>query len=138
MKSPPELPSAKEVDRPAEAPGYYSRAEKGRRTRFRMTEEEIRATEQVNWAARRCKKALQVLEGNEYIRRPFEPRAEYVTLLTALMRSLEYACQMARRHKGASVETILRRATTPENIEYLLNGSTFLASKFPGASGFHP
>ena len=106
--------------------------------RLRRTEEEMRTTEQVNWTARRCKKELQVLEDDEYIRRPFESRAEYVSLLTALIRSPEYACQMARRHKDATVETILRRATTPENIEYLLNGSIFLASKLPGERGIYP
>ena len=105
--------------------------------RPRGTEEEMRTTEQVNWAVRRCKKELHVMEDDAYTRRPFESRAEYVSLLTALIRSPEYACQMARRHKDATVETILRRATTPGNIEYLLNGSIFLASKLPGGRGIY-
>ena len=138
MKFSPELPPSRDGDRPAGAPGYYSRTEKGAKTRLRATEEEIRATEIANWTARRCKKELQALDDDEYIRRPFDSRAEYVSLVMELIRSPEYACQMARRHKDATVETILRRAITPENIEYLLNGSIFLASKLPGERGIYP
>ena len=138
MKFPPESPSVREDDRRYGAPWYYSRAEKGAKARLRATEEEIRSAEIANWTARGCKKELQALDDDEYIRRPFDSRAEYVTMVMALPRSPEYACHMERRHKDATVETILRGAITPENIEYLPNGSVFLESNFPGEGGIYP
>ena len=66
------------------------------------------------------------LEDQSYVLAPYTSRAEYVGIVSAILRSPKFADQMARRHKEASVATIPRMAIQPENIEYLLNGARFL------------
>ena len=122
---PPPPPKHLPRGRSATPPGHLDiTAGRQRRTIYvsGIPDGEIRIAEQVTRAPRRCRKALQIPEDDAYFRRPSESRAEYVSLLTDPLRSPEYASQMTRRYKGTTVETILRRATIPGNIEYLPTG----------------
>ena len=66
------------------------------------------------------------LEDKEYVRAPYSSRAEYVGIASDILHSPQFAHQMPRRHKDASVDTMLRATIRPENIDYLLNGARFL------------
>ena len=78
---------------------------------------------------------LSIIARDDYIQKPFRDRAEYVELVMALVLSDQYADQMGRRNKDATVESILRRCTDPATIEYLLNGSRYIEAAALG--GYH-
>ena len=67
------------------------------------------------------------LGSDAYVKRPFRKRSEYMELVLALIHSAEHSSQMNRRSKNATVETILRRAISLPNVEYLLNGMRYIA-----------
>ena len=78
---------------------------------------------------------LAKIEEEGYVRKPFNARAEYVRILMALLNSPLFAGQMKRTHMEASAETIMRRAVSPDNVEYLLNGTRYIRRRTVGSGG---
>ena len=91
--------------------------------------EEARLLQNDNWAEERCERILRKLESDAYVKKPFRKRSEYADLVLALIHSGEHSGQMSRMNKSATVETILRRAISLPNVEYLLNGSRYIAQR---------
>ena len=110
---------------------YFSQREAKCAKTLAISRREALALDSARWNQERCKSALSKISRDEYIQKPFRGRAEYVELVMALVHSDEYADQMGRRNKDATVGSILRRCTDPATVEYLLNGSRYIEAASP-------
>ena len=117
---------------------YFSCARDGANRRLARSKDEREYMDPSYWKPYMCEESLAKLDEEDYIRKPFTSRAENFQIVMALLRPPLFADQMKRRHKDASVETILWRAVSPDNAEYLLNGSRYLRRRTVGGGSRLP
>ena len=71
--------------------------------------------------------AIRKLRGAQYVLETFWKRDAYVGIVLSMIHSQNYADQMRRRNKTSTAEAILRRSIATKNIEYIRNGSRYVA-----------